>query len=266
MNLKTPCHHCGQNIAFAFLLTLATCAAVTSADQLLVLGGKVHRRADLAAASASKLQSLGIDYISGRVMQSVLGGFLVSLDDLATRERFDTVFVEKVGQFVDGDKVAWFAVENGVLEYKTILGATKTVRKFAPALKPTDDQVKKFQTLEKLDEKAAAEAYEKAAKAAALEEDRMRAELKAKADAKAAGVAEAARAKQYAADAKVTAAYQRRAEAGDAEAQYEVGLRCLDGKGIEKSVAKAREWLQKAASQSHSKAKAKLAELAEKTH
>lgn len=243
------------------LLSVFASLAVTPADELLVIGGKVRKRSALVGASKAALVGMGVDYISGRAVQSVLGGVLVSLDEYATRERFTTVFVEGVGQHVDGDAVAWFAAEGGVLEYKTVLGANKTVRKFVPALKPTKDQVLKFQTLELLDEQAASAAYQRAAKATAEEEQRMRAEIKAKAAREAADAAEASRAQQYAADAKVTLAYHRRAASGDAESQYEMGLRYLAGKGVGKSEKKAHEWLEKAAVQGHAKSKSKLLEL-----
>jgi len=55
--------------------------------------------------------------------------------------------------------------------------------------------------------------------------------------------------------------YKRRAEEGSDDAQYQLGLRYLSGKGTDKNEKQGREWLAKAAKQGHAQATKKLAEL-----
>ena len=50
----------------------------------------------------------------------------------------------------------------------------------------------------------------------------------------------------------------RAARAGYASEQYNMGIICLYGFGVEKNLETAREWLEKAASQDHAQAKAAL--------
>ncbi len=54
---------------------------------------------------------------------------------------------------------------------------------------------------------------------------------------------------------------RQRAEAGNASAQYELAMRYLNGKGVEKNPAEARKWLTAAAKQGYVWAKKKLDEL-----
>lgn len=54
---------------------------------------------------------------------------------------------------------------------------------------------------------------------------------------------------------------RQRAEAGNASAQYELAMRYLNGKGVEKNPAEARKWLAAAAKQDYVWAKKKLEEL-----
>ena len=55
--------------------------------------------------------------------------------------------------------------------------------------------------------------------------------------------------------------YKRRAEEGSDDAQFQLGLRYLEGKGTDPSEKLAREWLAKSAKQGHGQAKKKLDEL-----
>lgn len=54
---------------------------------------------------------------------------------------------------------------------------------------------------------------------------------------------------------------KKRAEAGSASAQYELGKRYMTGDGIEKDLALARKWLEASAKQGEENAKLKLSEL-----
>ena len=65
-------------------------------------------------------------------------------------------------------------------------------------------------------------------------------------------------AKQSATDAKVVAAYRVRADAGDADAQYELALRYLSGKGVAKDYDAGTKLLEQASKQGHKKAAEKL--------
>ena len=55
--------------------------------------------------------------------------------------------------------------------------------------------------------------------------------------------------------------YKRRAEEGSDDAQYQLGVRYLAGKGTPPDEKLAREWFEKAAKQGHKQAGQKLAEL-----
>jgi hypothetical protein len=62
-------------------------------------------------------------------------------------------------------------------------------------------------------------------------------------------------------DVKQFEFYKRRAEEGSDDAQYQLGVRYLAGKGTDKNEKLGREWLAKAAKQGHAQASKKLAEL-----
>ena len=67
--------------------------------------------------------------------------------------------------------------------------------------------------------------------------------------------------KKAAADAATLKFYQEQAEKGDAYGQYRMGLRYLKGDGVTKDLAKARDYLSKAAAQGNNEAAAELAKL-----
>ena len=58
--------------------------------------------------------------------------------------------------------------------------------------------------------------------------------------------------------------YKKAALAGDKKAQYNLGLSYFDGDGVKPSKRWSRFWLEKAAQQKHSKAKAVLERLFDK--
>jgi hypothetical protein len=67
---------------------------------------------------------------------------------------------------------------------------------------------------------------------------------------------------QKAADEKKLIDWQKqRAESGSENAQYELGMRYLTGKGVDQNPDEAKKWLEKAAKQGHSQAKRKVEEL-----
>ncbi|HEX7863073.1 MAG TPA: hypothetical protein VF773_22280 [Verrucomicrobiae bacterium] len=55
--------------------------------------------------------------------------------------------------------------------------------------------------------------------------------------------------------------YKRRAEEGSDDAQYQLGIRYLTGKGTERNEKLGREWLAKASTKGHLQAKKQLGEL-----
>ena len=57
---------------------------------------------------------------------------------------------------------------------------------------------------------------------------------------------------------------RKRAEKGDAIAQYDYGMRLLRGEGLEKNMDEARKWLKRSADQGNSLAKKQLAEIEKK--
>lgn len=70
-------------------------------------------------------------------------------------------------------------------------------------------------------------------------------------------------AEKEAADKRVLEFQMKRAEVGSPTAQYELGMRYLTGKGVEKNLTEARKWLEAAAKQDNIWAKRKLKELDE---
>lgn len=70
-----------------------------------------------------------------------------------------------------------------------------------------------------------------------------------------------ARAEQLEAQKRAVEALRKRAEAGSASAQYELGMRYLTGKGVTTNLVEARKWFEAAARQGDYWAKKKLAEL-----
>lgn len=240
----------------ALLLCAATAQAATDADDLRVLGGKVVNIRQLNSSGLDNIRAQGFDAIVGKVIQVAKGGVLVSTATGGTREPYTTVFVMDLDGFADGDRFGLLAKEAGVMEYTTVLGAKKTVRQFSPPYKPTADQIAKFHNLERMEELATKDREAKNAKAAAelatqqaaqdaanrkLREDKAQAEKDAKA---------------FAIDAKVLAFHRRNAERGDAEAQYQLGVRLLAGKGAAVDEVEGRKWLAAAAAQGHAKAAA----------
>ena len=58
---------------------------------------------------------------------------------------------------------------------------------------------------------------------------------------------------------------KKRAAAGAAHAQYDLGVRYLNGDGVDKDLNAAQKWLQAAATQGHTQALRKLEELNKET-
>lgn len=253
-------------LALVFTFTV-TASAATPADKLCVLKGRVWSVDKLAGMRKSELLAEGINVISGRVLQVVNGGVLVSPDEEATLDPYVTVFVNGFTNKLDGDRILILAEYSGVLEYQTVLGAGKRVRKFTAAQNPTAYQVEKFHNMEHLNLMSESSKASKAGaelqrlKAEADENDRKR-QAANEAQAKAARAAIAA--SLFADEAKQFAFYLKRAESGDPESQHAVALRLLEGRGVERNEAKACEWLAKAAAQGHTKAKARLTEMSRK--
>ena len=72
---------------------------------------------------------------------------------------------------------------------------------------------------------------------------------------------EKARAEKEAMTKRTVEFQKKRAEAGSATAQYDLGLRYLKGEGVEKNLVEARKWFEAAAKQGHPFAAKKLEEI-----
>jgi TPR repeat protein len=64
-----------------------------------------------------------------------------------------------------------------------------------------------------------------------------------------------------ASDKKALEFQKQRAQAGSASAQYDLGMRYLNGNGVEKNLDEAKQWFEKSAAQGNSMATKKLEEL-----
>ena len=247
------------------LLALLLFALPAFSAELTYLGGRVWNVDELKIKSNADLKKEGLDLIFGKVIQSANGGALILVGKNSTRDEFTTIFIENSGRVVDDEKFGCYAVESGVFEYTTVLGAKKTVRKFIAELKPTAEQVKTYNFLRELELRASAAAAEKqradeeaarvAAQAKAREFEAMLA--KGLAEQQATARAEQAAA-QFATDAKTAAVWKRRADSGDAEAQFELANRYLAGKGVTRDVMEAKRLLNLASKQGHKGAAARL--------
>lgn len=136
------------------------------------------------------------------------------------------------GEPVDG-RYFWdiYAKHTGAYQYTSVAGALKTVPLYDCGTEDYDAFQKAFDILTK-----GAIAFKEAEHKALTE-------------------------KLSAADVKALEFQVKRAQEGSASAQYDLGIRYLDGKGVERNEDKALEWLKKSAAQDNIPAKQKLKEL-----
>lgn len=119
--------------------------------------------------------------------------------------------------------------------------------------KDSPDAAAKKAKLDAEQERAAKEAQERKEKEERLAKLKAEVALKAKAEATARALAAIEKK-----NAALLAWQKERAERGEASAQYELGMRYLNGEGVTNNPALAHEWLSKAAAQGHAKAKAAM--------
>lgn len=229
-----------MKILLVLLLFVVTGA---SASDYYVYKGKVYSDSDLKLDRTPR--------VSGKVMQTISAGVLVMTDDLGTLERGNIVLLRNIRGRADGDEAYDWAMPGALFEYITVLGAKSTVRSYEPLpLAP------KWQVDALLKEREERQKQEREAKA--VKDAQIAAEEKEAAGLRAAEAKKIAEAKKFAVDAKVAALYRKRADSGDADAQYELGLRYLAGKGVAKDEKEGRRFLELAAKQGHKQATAKL--------
>lgn len=213
-------------------------------DPLYLFNGKVFSRTRLGwLRSQSQLTDHKIDFVVGTVVRVVTNGTVVSIEDGGTLEKGKPVMLLGLGGFADREALALYAVEKSLAEYVTPLGGVRTVRSYATGGVPTAADLENYRKEEQARQKVAAEL---AAKTQQFRAD-YAAKVKGEADARMA-----------AADAKAVASYRKRADAGDAESQYELALRHLSGKGVAKDEKEAARLLKLAAAQGHKAAQKQL--------
>lgn len=236
------------------LALILAASTLHGAEKLLSFNGQLASREDLDKMKPSQMRALGADVISGKVIQTINGGTLIILNEDSTRDAFATVFVEGLRGLADGDSASYYCLEKGLMEYTTVLGVKKTVRKFLLAPAATGEEIRKYRAEEEQRRKITEIILADTAKMQARKEAEEKEELARKAAA-----AKSARdAKQAGIDAKVASAYLKRAEAGDADAQYELGLRYLSGRGVVKDETEGLRLLALASKQGHKKAAERL--------
>lgn len=172
--------------------------------------------------------------LRGRVIQGNKGFALVTGNvDRDGRGWQDITFAVKnlPVKVIDDDKLPPLLTAKyvGEIEYTTVLGAKKTIRSFdcgIPCAPPVSEE--SFQEWASMN----LVSPEKAALRAKIEANRLKFTME-------------------------------QASNGVASAQYELGLRHLEGRGVEKSDALAKMWFVKAASKGHAPAKTALAGLSQ---
>lgn len=214
------------------ILTVAAALALGSREAGAQAPPKSDYR-EIGGVTNHVWKSEGWYQMSGKVLQGKGGVALVSGDvwmweDNKQRGFWDVNFVVKnlPWNLIDDDKLPQgvFAKYVGDIEYTTVLGAKKTVRSFdygKPVEGPPEPPVLPPMVIK---------SKERLAQEAKVEANRLKFTLS-------------------------------QATNGVASAQYELGLRYLEGRGVEKDELAARSWLEKAAGKGHTYAKRALANL-----
>ena len=191
---------------------------------------------------SGEVHANGFHLLAGKVISVASDGLLVSLD---TKVGFrpQAVFLYRApfrDSVVDGEAFAAIGRMMKPYTYTSASGARSTVESYDCGEAPE----KKW--IEQLNARAKAEAdkIELARQMTARDYELAKKEAKARRDMEA--------------DAKVVSAYRVRADSGDADAQYELALRYLSGKGVAKDYDAGTKLLEQASKQGHKKAAEKL--------
>lgn len=217
-------------------------------DVLHSFGGRVFSETRLRwMRNQGVLQEHGLEVVNGIVRRTVPVGTVVVSDGTGTIPEGKAVIVLDYGGLADKDKLSMIAKEKGVATYTTPLTGEVTLRAYQMSKPATPDEAKAYMTAEDARFKTLSES------AAQWKRERLEWAQRMVNNAKAASDKRALEA-----DAKVTAAYRRRADSGDADAQFETGLRLLIGKGTTKDENEARRFLELAAKQGHKGAQKRL--------
>lgn len=253
-------------------LLMAASSSLAQNTNLFVYNGKTCSGADLEREKCP--------IVFGKAVRAMPQGLLVfTYDDHGTsvRTRIEggiTILLTGSNPMADGEEVFAFAAKSGLFSYTNAGNQVSTLRVYETLKRPSPKEVSLYEK----------EAKEKSSK---LVESRVDAEAKRKAEMTAENERNAKywkekmekeeaeralraklfledrNAKQAALDAKVSATYRVRADAGDADAQYELALRYMIGKGVAKDEASGAKLLEQAAKQGHKKAAEKLKTLSE---
>jgi hypothetical protein len=204
--------------------------ALAAHDPLRRIGGELH---DLSALFEAPLYSDGWincpktwNVIYGHVIQILPNGFLVGTEKLKNWAREEhTIFLKNPPQHktaIDGSIVIEFAIRAGRYQYTDTGGAVRTIDAYDFGVPASRDELTAA-------EKKRAEAEESA-------------RLKAREEAR-----QAAARRKLDTDLRVLAFQKLQATNGVGYAQYELGLRYLNGDGLPKNLELARHWLTRAA-------------------
>jgi len=184
-----------------------------------------------------KLADLGFDLLSGRVVSVGKDGFLMRAED---HDGSPFVWIKnhpRQSQLIDGSKVIVVALRSGIHQWGGTSAAFDVGRPAPPEF-----------VARMLKEISIREEAEKQTKVA---------EVKKLADSK----KSADEAKRAEIEARVLNSLKSSASKGYDFAQYDLGIRYLEGRGVPKDRAEGKKLLEQAAAQGHKKAKAKLDEL-----
>jgi len=212
------------------ILVVVALVALASRE---VGAGDVFREVDGVTYNATAAD--GWFVLHGKVLQSFKGaGVLVSGSAIQSKRAdgfgyHDVFFAVKGLALIDDDRIpsGTLAKEVGVMDYKTVLGATKTIRVFDVGREVGAPE--KRESLEAMLARTGREIRDRPAL-------------------------------QKAESNRVAFAWQQ-ATNGQASGEYDLGLRFLEGRGVEKDERQARIWLEKAAGKGHTYAKRALANL-----
>lgn len=181
----------------------------------------------------------GFSLLAGKVLSVGADGLLITLET-EVGYKPQTVWLYRapfLGKVVDGDPIAAIGRKMPPYSYQSATGARRTVEAFDCGEAPDRRYLEYFDALAKAEADAQAESRKRAAQAAADTQ------------------AEAKRLRQAEADARVFAAWKKRAEAGDPAATYEMGCCYLQGRGVGKDESEGLRLITKAAEAGHPAAK-----------
>jgi hypothetical protein len=184
--------------------------------------------------------------LEGKVIQTVSGGILFSMDLLPYDSDWKVIFIKNFPEsipLVDNTRLAFYAVPSGQYSYVSTQGANKTIHAYDYGNIPNQEAINKLKT----------EAAERLKKA--QEDERKAQENKQREIAsRGAEILKAKEAQRLAAQQRVLKFYLSRADAGDGFAQFRLGDIYFRGEGGETNFVLAQKWLSRAVTNGHPEA------------